>query len=59
MEIKQAKPGSVAAQKGLGLADKQIDTLKSRFLPYVSSLFSFLHSPCSSLPGTTPPQRLY
>lgn len=47
MEIKQAKPGAVAAQKGLGLADKQIAALKNRFLPYVSP-FVCLHSqhPC-------------
>jgi hypothetical protein len=40
MEIEQAKPGSVAARKGLGLADKQITALKNRFLPYVCSLTS-------------------
>ncbi|PMD38783.1 hypothetical protein L207DRAFT_513265 [Hyaloscypha variabilis F] len=40
MEIKQAKPGTMAAQKGLGLADKQIAALKNRFLPYEPHLLN-------------------
>jgi hypothetical protein len=42
MEIKQARPGAVATQKGLGLVDKQIAALKNRFLPSVGFFVLYL-----------------
>jgi hypothetical protein len=58
MEIKQAKPGALAAQKSLGLADKQIAALKNRLLPSVSSVVLYLAIPAHHIfLGTPPPQR--
>ena len=58
MEIKQAKPGTMAAQKGLGLADKQIAALKNRFLPYVSFLVSIPSIPVDHGPPRQEPHLL-